>query len=184
MSLMNSERPNTHWNQNVVILTKFSSLAALKVVKMIIFSAANDKNYQNGDIFVPVLLIQLQQKTPNKTVCIFHGVYCMSLWIDLIHKSHSAPVPYPTMLHSEQKCAHFCSEWSIVEYGTGAFWDFVKLVYWDMRMCLARPEGKLGCNSTYTLTHWGRATHICVGNLTIIGSDNGLAPVAPFTNMV
>ena len=26
------------------------------------------------------------------------------------------------------------------------------------------------------LTHWGRATHICVGNLTIIGSDNGLWP--------
>ena len=26
------------------------------------------------------------------------------------------------------------------------------------------------------LTHWGRATHICVGNVTIIGSDNGLSP--------
>ena len=26
------------------------------------------------------------------------------------------------------------------------------------------------------LTHWGRVTHICVGNLTIIGSDNGLWP--------
>ena len=26
------------------------------------------------------------------------------------------------------------------------------------------------------LTHWGRVTHICVGNLTIIGSDNGLLP--------
>ena len=26
------------------------------------------------------------------------------------------------------------------------------------------------------LTHWGRATHICVANLTIIGSDNGSAP--------
>ena len=25
-------------------------------------------------------------------------------------------------------------------------------------------------------THWGRMTHICVGNLTIIGSDNGLSP--------
>ena len=25
------------------------------------------------------------------------------------------------------------------------------------------------------LTHWGRVTHIFVGNLTIIGSDNGLA---------
>ena len=26
------------------------------------------------------------------------------------------------------------------------------------------------------LTHWGRATHICVGKLTTIGSDNGLLP--------
>ena len=26
------------------------------------------------------------------------------------------------------------------------------------------------------LTHWGRATHICVGKLTIIGSVNGLSP--------
>ena len=29
---------------------------------------------------------------------------------------------------------------------------------------------------TVTLTHWGRATHICVGNLTIIASYNGLSP--------
>ena len=26
------------------------------------------------------------------------------------------------------------------------------------------------------LTHWGRVTHICVSNLTTIGSNNGLAP--------
>ena len=26
------------------------------------------------------------------------------------------------------------------------------------------------------LTHWGQATQICVGKLTIIGSDNGLSP--------
>ena len=26
------------------------------------------------------------------------------------------------------------------------------------------------------LTPWGRVTHICVGKLTIIGSDNGLSP--------
>ena len=26
------------------------------------------------------------------------------------------------------------------------------------------------------LAHWGRVTHICVGKLTIIGSDNGLSP--------
>ena len=28
----------------------------------------------------------------------------------------------------------------------------------------------------WLLTHCGRVTHICVGNLTIIGSDNGLSP--------
>ena len=28
----------------------------------------------------------------------------------------------------------------------------------------------------HLLIHWGRVMHICVGNLTIIGSDNGLAP--------
>ena len=26
------------------------------------------------------------------------------------------------------------------------------------------------------LSHWGQVTHICVGKLTIIGSDNGLSP--------
>ena len=30
--------------------------------------------------------------------------------------------------------------------------------------------------SAALLTHWGRVTHICVGKLTIIGSDNGLSP--------
>ena len=32
------------------------------------------------------------------------------------------------------------------------------------------------CLSWTFLTHWGRVTHICVGNLTIIGPDNGLSP--------
>ena len=43
--------------------------------------------------------------------------------MDQFQISQNAPVPYPTMLHSEQKCAHFCSELSIMGYGTGAFWD-------------------------------------------------------------
>ena len=32
------------------------------------------------------------------------------------------------------------------------------------------------CWKITLLTHWGRVTHICVGKLTIIGSDNGLSP--------
>ena len=27
-----------------------------------------------------------------------------------------------------------------------------------------------------SLNHWGQVTHICIGNLTIIGPDNGLSP--------
>ena len=34
-----------HWNENVVVLMKSSSLAALKVVKMTTFSAASDENF-------------------------------------------------------------------------------------------------------------------------------------------
>ena len=30
-------------------------------------------------------------------------------------------------------------------------------------------------NTNNLLTHWGQVTHICVVNLTIIGSDNGLS---------
>ena len=33
----------------------------------------------------------------------------------------------------------------------------------------------LGC-VLLLLTHWGRVTYICVGNLTVIGPDNGLSP--------
>ena len=32
------------------------------------------------------------------------------------------------------------------------------------------------CLGLNVLTHWGRVTHICVGNLAIIVSDNGLSP--------
>ena len=64
------------------------------------------------------------QKTGGFAVHMSTG-YWGILWglIDLVHKSHNAHVPYFTRHHSEQKCAHFCSEWCIVRYGTGALWD-------------------------------------------------------------
>ena len=44
----------------------------------------------------------------------------------------------------------------------------------SIRDCLI--WGVYKTHSPWTLTHWGRVTHICVGKLTIIGSDNGLSP--------
>ena len=43
----------------------------------------------------------------------------------------------------------------------------------DVNMVLKWPifTSPLGLNE---LTYWGRVTHICVGNLTAIGSDDGL----------
>ena len=54
------------------------------------------------------------------------GNFCVSA-IDRSHRSHSAIVPYPTM----HQCAHFCSEWCIVGYGTGALWDlWIWFIVW------------------------------------------------------
>ena len=87
-----------------------------------------------------------------------HWIFIITLHcciIDLIQKSQNAPVPYPRMLHSEQKCAHFCSEWSILGYGTGAFWDFWN---WSIvHMPLSRPSSV----TFRTLCPWktGTTTH-------------------------
>ena len=52
---------------------------------------------------------------------------------------------------------------------------------YNMAYKLGHNDTSLGQNGETgakwpTLNHWGRATHICVGKLTIIGSDNGLSP--------
>ena len=75
-------------------------------------------------IFLSVALLAFGQSLDDNSA----GEVIMKSMLgnDLNYKSHNAPVPYPTMQHSEQKCAHFCSECCIVGYRTGALWDL-----WD-----------------------------------------------------
>ena len=47
---------------------------------------------------------------------------CWGMMSALIHTYHNAPLPYLTMHHSKQKCAHFCFEWCNVGYGRGTLW--------------------------------------------------------------
>ena len=47
---------------------------------------------------------------------------------------------------------------------------------WKMKDSRHRAADRCPFVLRHSLTHWGRVTHICVGNLTIIGSDNGLTP--------
>ena len=49
-------------------------------------------------------------------------------WIDLCHKSHNAPVSYPTMHHFGTEMYISVPKWWIVGYGTGALWN-LRLVY-------------------------------------------------------
>ena len=53
---------------------------------------------------------------------------------------------------------------------TFTFWDLVSLLLeiWQYDL--------MTYWATSIYSHWGRVTHICVGKLTIIGSDNGLSP--------
>ena len=51
--------------------------------------------------------------------------------------------------------------------------DIVTRSEWNIKS--SRDPHLAVCFAT-TLTHWGRATHICVSKLTIIASDNGLSP--------
>ena len=58
--------------------------------------------------------------------------YCVGLGHETreqFHKFHNAPVSYSTMHHSEQSCAHFCSEWCIVGYGIGGLWDSRRCIF-------------------------------------------------------
>ena len=52
---------------------------------------------------------------------------------------------------------------------------------WTKSNAVLKPLYKFGgfigwSDWVVVLTHWGRVTHICVGKLTIICSDNGLSP--------
>ena len=55
--------------------------------------------------------------------------------------------------------------------------QYVAARYWaHLRQRIEWNGILFSANHCITLTHWGWVTHICVSELTIIGSDNGLSP--------
>ena len=51
-----------------------------------------------------------------------------------------------------------------------------KHCFWKITCSPGAPFTKKLGKLLLSLTHWGWVTHICIGKLTIIGSDNGLLP--------
>ena len=64
----------------------------------------------------------------------------------------------------------------IIGSGNGLVPDSTKPLHKPKITCQTMRGIETFLNYHIPLTHWGRVTHICVGNLTIIGSDNGLSP--------
>ena len=69
-----------------------------------------------------------------------------------------------------------------ISSGSWNFMDIYQVIYFFIYRYLSISRDQVRCynllqsNTMGVLTHWGRVTHICVGNLTIIGPDNGLSP--------
>ena len=70
-------------------------------------------------------------------------------------------------------CISTASALVILQSGTKCIWV---LMPWVLNQGISSHFRRQLCGKTITVTHWGRVTHICVSNLTIIGSDNGLSP--------
>ena len=90
----------------------------------------------------------------------------------------------PASIVKDTELTLFCPQ---MDRRTGGKTDKVKPVYPPLTLLnggynkpydIPREFISLYQNEVYEscLTHWGRVTHICVGKLTIIGSDNGLSP--------
>ena len=78
--------------------------------------------------------------------------------------------------HTPRLLYHNCNA---VDYGLLSFFDFQRNPHQRLRNSLMYHVWKWSQWSkllVLLITHWGRVTHICVSELTIIGSDNGLSP--------
>ena len=54
--------------------------------------------------------------------------------------------------------------------------EILKLSFKKIHLKMLSAKCLPFCSGLHVLTHWGWVTHICVGNLTIFGSDNGMSP--------
>ena len=133
-----------------------------------------------------------------------HSVYAPSQWEMALHCnaiSHwfGAYTEWSLTYSSDCHITRYTSKWSS-DGGASGYYMMRKIIFWCWILILRMtPIKALGGEQdgghfviTFSnvfswiktfalwfklyLTHWGRVTHICVSNLTIIGPDNGLSP--------
>ena len=103
-----------------------------------------------------VLPTELPQSCSKPSVCAFSNISQQSTPYDSLWKAGAC--------------------WSYKVETVGANVLAMQEVKSSAAMTLIYSERNIQTSAEEGLTHWGRVTHICVGNLTIIGPDNGLSP--------
>ena len=104
----------------------------------------------------------------------FH--WSLFLWVWLTIGEHW----FRYWLCAEQATSHYLNRWvpSLPTHicGTRKMWVLTEKCTFAYNVEFFRGSQLTYQNICFWLTHWGQVTHIYVGNLTIIGSDNGLSP--------
>ena len=98
-----------------------------------------------------------------------HDLSDKSSWFQVIAWCHQAPSHYLSWAKVDPDLCHHMASLGLSLWPRDAMWcqiSWPTLV--QVMVCLV-PRLK-------QLTHWGPVMHICIGNLIIIGSDNGLSP--------
>ena len=96
--------------------------------------------------------------------------------------SHNTKIKYANSWIQNQLWRDVYAEWSLLNLSlsnarSNILMNFsVPELQWMSFVEHCQHHIRDGVETLLLLTHWGRVKHICVGNLTIIGSNNGLPP--------
>ena len=113
-----------YWNGNVFILMKFSSLAALKVVKMTTSSAASDENFVKMTTFSFQCIWVIMVTAVSGIMQWSGGYFCTSWWYHQIGKC---------------VCLFVCLCF-FTQLNTGTVWNFSKTCHDDVIECKHFPR--------------------------------------------
>ena len=99
-------------------------------------------------------------------------VVCSIVYSDVNQRKHQSSASLAFVREIHRGPVNFPHKWPV----TRKMFPFDDVIMTTVCLKLARSQNKSPSRTMGVLTHWGRVTHICVSELTIIGSDNGLSP--------
>ena len=100
-----------------------------------------------------------------------------AIWLAEVTKSHQ----HHDRIVAYAAPGHHLNEWWLIDHwtlGNNICENQIKMQLFSfkkMHCKMSSAKCQPFCSSFSVLTHWGQVTHICVSELTIIVSDNGLS---------